>query len=706
MSRLSSQIIFGDLTGGINNVDTKETINASPKKTQSPDMVNVEYFGLGGIKSMEGNTVVGKMTVDDEEVENRFNDKVIGGWEYVKAGVRYMIVGLGNGEVYRYNPNTNHFDLIYTFANDSDRMSFCNMNNGVVITNGIDDLVFYEINRHQALSGTVTVDNGSDEVNGTSTDFDTELHVGDYVEIDGCKGRYRVETITNGTKMTVSPAIDTSYDTIYYQFYDANNHVSIYSTVEIPQIGDTLYSIDTNTDPYTITIAGTVAIEFDPEANNMAYHDTNNVLQSARRPAIHTDITVTTTPATLTDVNIYLGEISECNATLVNEDDPNLATPIRGLAIQYYAGRLWVGGDNGLFWSQLGQYDKWDIKYDAGVLYSIYNDSSPIKALGLFSEFLVIHKAFSTYILTLSGIANGTESDISTMSVKPFSNITCESQQSWIVSNTKYYVYSRDFMDIYPLVQHTIFNDKFLGEPVTQKVRNIFKNLIPEDAGNIFCVGRSKERQMIFYLPLVNRLGSAYGLIFDFQTKSWLLRCVPQNVTIAFNYNNNIYIGTNDGLVLREFSGSSFRIYDSIKNEMKDEPIVSYYKSPWFDWAGGYTQSFAEFIIEIDNSSENSFYIRTQKDGQSRYEDRLIDSYKLNGKALIWDGPETQDMPDNLTLWDDDIWVKGTFENIRMLLPNNVFEDFQIEIGTNQSGQAFSIYQYGFRRIETEEAPW
>ena len=92
MSRISSQIIFGDLTGGINNVDSKETINASTKKTQTPDMLNVEYFKLGGIKTMEGNTVIGKMTVDDVKVPNRFNAKVIGGWEYTKGNKRYMIV--------------------------------------------------------------------------------------------------------------------------------------------------------------------------------------------------------------------------------------------------------------------------------------------------------------------------------------------------------------------------------------------------------------------------------------------------------------------------------------------------------------------------------------------------------------------------------------------------------------------------------------
>lgn len=707
MVRLSSKITFTDLTGGINNVDTKENLNATPKKTQTPDMVNVEYFKLGGIKTMEGNVVIGSVQPD----------AIVGGWEYTKGNNRYMLIGLHDGTVKRFDTISQDFIEIYKFATASDRMSFCNMNNGVVISNGKDDLIFYEYGRNTALTGDVDVTNGSTSISGNSTSFGTDVKVGDYIAIEGCKDTYKVTSITDSDDMEVTPAIDTSYDTIYYQFYDDNNAVSVYSTVEIPEVGDTLYFIDTDTDPYTITTAGTVTTAFDPETNNMYYIDTNNVSQSAIRPEDYTDITVTTTPATLSNCEYRLTELSECNAILTNsdpevEDDPK---QIRGLALQVYNGRLWVGGEKGLFYSGVGLYNGWDVyANDAGYIPEIYNDSSTVTALGLFSEFLMIHKQYSSYILTCQ------DEDSASMSIKPFSNITCESQQSWIVSNTKYFVYSDEFMDIYPLVQHTIFNDKFLGEPITQKVRNLFINVNQADADKIFCVSRPKFRQMIFYLPTILYPGSNYGLIYDFQTKSWLLRVVPQDVTIAFNFNNNVYIGTRNGLVLREFSGRTFQEYDEDKDEIKDLPINAYYKSPWFDWSDGYMQSFAEFLIEIDGESTNKFYIRTQKDGQSRFEDRIIDNDLLNGNALVWDSEDG--IEDNNTVWgypkDDpeqgiyynqtigDEWVKATFDNIRMLLPNNVFEDFQIEIGTNELGQGFSIYGYQFRRIETEEAPW
>lgn len=737
MSRLSSQLRFNDLTGGINNTYSKEDVNSSTKKTETPDMVNVEYFKLGGLKTMKGNTRVG---LNDYAIQT---SPVVGGWEYTKNNKRYMVIGLQNGDVRIYDKSLdkkdsvhNPFRLIYKFPSQSNRMSFCNMNNGVVITNGIDDLVFYEINRQSNVNGYITT-GSTNKVSGSSTRFGVDIKVGDGINING--NTYYVESI---------------------------------------------------------------------ESSNVLYVDRNIETQDE-----------------VQDYKLKLADTSLCNAYLTNSDPDvktgsDIRTPIRGLAIQFYSGRLWVGGKNGLYYSAVGLPNNWDVFSDAGAIYDLYNDSSEVTALGLFSEFLMIHKKFSTYILSLEGEANN-------IIIKPFSNITCESQQSWIVSNTKYYIYSKDFMDIYPLVQHTIFNDKFLGEPITQKVRDIFKTVLEGKTKDIFCVSRPRERQMLFYMPTVNCSGSGEALIFDFQTKSWILRRLPRetNVTIAFNYNNNIYIGTKDGLVLKEFSGNNFtvktdtthkgnkivednqyfkgyveipyvwndgdiqtisfhfyvngeyhssymnarkpnseedlinlfegeRTFDSIEIDgdlyfmsiydidgkylstdrrdldpdepvvpvrvnfegklsleykgiediysSEDYPINAYYKSPWFDWAGNYMHSFAEFFIECDSDKRNKFVIRTQRDGTSRYEDRVIDDDKFVEKQniLIWDS--------NKRKWDKDKWAKETFDSIRMLLPNSIFESFQVEFKTepDKLNQGFHIYQYGFRRIETEEAPW
>ena len=97
-----------------------------------------------------------------------------------------------------------------------------------------------------------------------------------------------------------------------------------------------------------------------------------------------------------------------------------------------------------------------------------------------------------------------------------------------------------------------------------------------------------------------------------------------------------------------------------------------------------------------------------QKDGTSRYEDRKILEGKFIDKqnVLIYDDEDRK--------WDEDRWGRITFDTLRMLLPNSIFESFQVEFRTDTDNEeesdklnrGFHIYQYGFRRIETEEAPW
>jgi hypothetical protein len=997
---MSRQLRFNDLTGGINNTYDKEVLNSTTKKTETPDMVNVEYFRLGGIKTMEGNTLVG----GDKSIQS---SAVVGGWEYTRGNEKYMIIGMLNGEVRLYNEaitDDNKFELIYTFPSKSERMSFCNMNNGVVITNGIDDLVFYERLSDRNISGDITIEENSDIVNGTNTLFEDELKVGDSIIID--KNMYFIKEITDNTTLTIDrmykPSIITyddklvdlnSDDIISYNGYSNSPSLSQYRWISsltsshgyksytymgsndivaaISSDGSGLYSINKDTgasqlmksltkvgdtitnngsnfyilntdltitkvyfDEQTsswvediiqptgiddtlvtgraihyynnkfliinttvksvqlsndcVTWGNAVTLEtsgqylssimcYNPLINSFMFHsfdsgagssyifytdfngsmdeiqlptgmygeidciiynnheeyfyissiygkyttskdgyDWQNTMNSSSQSAFDfavcidneyyyftstlwsynyrntirksvndtlvnftnninyilsiNDIVLTNTnndTSYTVDETVYAdrldnfsiripngefildentkdyinisfsaykvpdhiealkGNVTLCNATLINTNtdvdvDGSVKVKIRGLAIQYYKGRLYVGTKQGLFYSPIGEYNNWNIQDDAGAFYDIYNDSSEVTALGLYSDYMLVHKKYNTYLLSDSGIGKASES----IRVNPFSNITCDSQQSWIVSNTKYFVYSKEFMDIYPLVQRTIYNDRFLGEPITQKVRELFKDVETYNIENIFCVSRPKERQMIFYFPTTNVAGSGEALIFDFQTKSWLLRRLPNrtevdsegnvtkyitDVTCAFVFDNDIYIGTRDGLVLKEFTSKSFKVL--VNGEITEEGLHAYYKSPWFDWIGNYYQSFAEFFIELNSDYRNRFVIRTQKDGTSRYEDRLIDENRFldKTKTLVWDneskhwGGINQETD---TEYKDDKWAKITFDTLRMLLPNNVFESFQFELKADRVGDGFHIYQYGFRRIEAEEAPW
>lgn len=668
---------YQDLTGGLNNVSSIGTINQSNRRTESPDMQNVEYYKLGGIKTMEGNTQVGDTQ----------GASVIGGWEYTKGNNRYMVIGNSDGRVKLYNTVSREFEEIYKFNTPSQRMSFCNMNNGVVITNGIDDVIFYDKGRNTLLTGSVDVADGSTTITGNSTTFGVDVVVGDYITIEECAGTYKVVDITDEDTMTVEPEIDTSYIIHYYNFFNgADNY---YCLSEEPEIGDNVY--DDN--EQVISTVDYYQALGDGEGSIVFQIDGNDVLGVRRHvpsgsETFNRDKEVTETPATLSDVNFRLAELTECNATLINSDDEGVNTPIRGLAINYFGGRLLIGDGNGLYYSELGKPNGWDIKYGAGVIQSIYNDSSDIKALGLYSNYLVIHKEFYSYLL--SGSADPTEWVIS-----PFSSISCDSQQSFVQTNTRYYVYSTENMGIYPLLQHTAFTDRNLGQDISRNIRNIFLQVNSNLTDKIFAVRYPKKRYMIFYMPNSYKPGSSLGLVYDFQTKTWLKRLLPQNVTIAFEYNDNVYVGTSDGKVLKEFSGSTF----------DGETLNAYWKSPWFSF-GDETlwKSIEEFTITLPEDEQSDFYLNVYRDGGSEKTERKITGDAPGTKALMWAGDI--DNEDNTTSWDNNVWAKQQFGQLRFPTEQSFFRLYQIEFEARNVGQTFNVVCFGFNRVEAEEAPW
>lgn len=579
---------FQNLTGGLNTVSSIGTINQSSRRTESPDMLNVEYYGLGGVASMEGNISFG----------DQLSSGISGGWEYTQGNNKYMIITSYDGGVYIYNAVTNTFDLLYTFPTGTSRTSFCNMNNGVVITNGVDDPVFYNRGRHVLITGGVSTTQGSKDVVGEGTEFSKELSIGDSLEIDG--DVYFIQSIESDTALTLK----------------------------------------------------------------------TNALK------------------TLTSQNAYISTLSEINAVLINSDDPDTRTPIRGLAIQYFKGRLWIGSGSTIYYSQLGQYNKWDIKYGAGGFGDFYNDTSNVKSLGLFGDYMMIHKEYYTY--KLSG-GNDPES----WSLQPYSNITCESQQSWIVSNNKYFVYSASNMGIYPLTQYTIFSNSYAGSEISEKIRNIFQQLREQDLDNIFVVSHPRKRWVMFYMPFYGYLGSSKAVILDLQTNSWLLRAVPQEVSVAFRFDNNIYIGTANGKVLREFSGRTF----------DGEFLDAYWKSPWFALGDdSYFKTFDEFNIQISEEENNTFRLRGYRDGESNFTERIVTNNLPDVFALVWDSIQTD--PENTTSWDDYDWVKSKQLNFRFPMELNYSNTYQVELRTSELNQGFSCFGFSFRRTEFAEDRW
>lgn len=588
---MGATVKYYNLTGGLNTVQGIGTINQSNKRTESPDMKNVEYYKLGGLKSMKGNT----------QFANTLPSQISLGFEYVYGNNKYMVVTTVDGTLYIYDKITNTFKEIFKFKTPTSRHSICTFNNGIVVSNGVDDLLFYQYGRHDLLSGTVTTSTENNSVTGTGTEFTTQLSVGDYIEINSVK--YKVIEITSDTELRIEP----------------------------------------------------------------------------------------TPTEAVTDSNYYLSDISELNAVYKNSDDPNISKPVRGLALQSYQGRIFVGGNDGiLYYSEVGLIHGWDLKYGAGAIPSFYDDNSDFTAFGLWDKYLIICKRERSYIL------DGTNADTTNWTVSPYSDFTCDSQQSWLVANNSFLVYTRTGGGIYPLLQRTIYNANYQGNDLSVKIRDSFEYVNTAKFDYIFPVYAPKKKYIMFYIPMLIGVGSNYCFIFDIQSKTWLLRVVPQDVTVAFRYNNEIYIGTSDGKVLKEFSSLTF----------DGQPIEWYWKSPWFSYGEGSNHlSTREFRINIAEESTNRFHIRNRRDGKDAFNTRAVSNNLDSFIGLVWDvDNEENSLTD--TTWDNDSWVTTSHIVKRFPLPKQYFQTTQIEFYGNAVDEGMSIYGFEIDGIQLEEVPW
>lgn len=588
---MGATVKYYNLTGGLNTVQGIGTINQSNKRTESPDMKNVEYYKLGGLKSMEGNT----------QFANTLPSQVSLGFEYVYGNNKYMVVTTVDGTLYIYDKITNTFKEIFKFKTPTSRHSICTFNSGIVVSNGVDDLLFYQYDRHNLLSGTITTSTENNSVTGTSTKFTTQLSVGDYIEINSAK--CKVIEITSDTELRIEP----------------------------------------------------------------------------------------TPTEAVTDSNYYLSDISELNAVYTNEDNPNISKPVRGLALQSYQGRIFVGGNDGiLYYSEVGLIHGWDLKYGAGAIPSFYDDNSDFTAFGLWDKYLIICKRERSYIL------DGTNADTTNWTVSPYSDFTCDSQQSWLVANNSFLVYTRTGGGIYPLLQRTIYNANYQGNDLSVKIRDSFEYVNTAKFDYIFPVYAPKKKYIMFYIPMLTGIGSNYCFIFDIQSKTWLLRVVPQDVTVAFRYNNEIYIGTSDGKILKEFSSLTF----------DGQPIEWYWKSPWFSYGEGSNHlSTREFRINIAEESTNRFHIRNRRDGKDTYNTRAVSNNLDSFIGLVWD-VDNEDNTVTDTTWDNDSWVTTSHIVKRFPLPKQYFQTTQIEFYGNAVDEGMSIYGFEIDGIQLEEMPW
>lgn len=561
---------YFNLTGGLNTVQTMATINSTPNRTESPDMVNIEYFKLSGIRTMNGNVGLNKYS----GITTALNpipeiNKINFGYEYIKGDGHYMIVA-DKRNLYEYDPLTDRFTLLdlsleasqsYSFLTPADGTTICGYANGIVAANPSNNyLIYYRKDRYINSStgnpkslGTVTASANSNivtiPVTTTNTNVLNSLGTGDLITINGTK--YEISTTS---------------------------------------IAD---------DTITITLTSNVSASYEG------------------------------TDVTLTDFTKI-----PCVSTFHNQGSSVVITNFMPKIVQSHQGRLWVAAkpDNYdttsvVIYSDLGAihnvFEGGDATfYDGGYFEEFWEDTSEITAIGTWDKYIVIHKREHTYLI------NTSNSDATSWNVESYSDYTCDNQLGFVKANNGYYTYCSSAGGIYPMIQRTIYSAISQGADASTKIRDIFLNLNTYALDEIYAVYHPYKKYIMFYMPIIGESASNNCYILDLQTKSWLHRRIPQNVTTTFEFDNKVYVGTEDGKIYEEFRGTDF----------DGQPINFSWKSPWFIWSGGTNWTTTrEIRVKMSQEGTNNFYIRNRRDGNENYKQRTITNTSNQVHSLMWD---------------------------------------------------------------------
>lgn len=548
---------YFNLTGGLNTVQTMATINSTPNRTESPDMVNIEYFKLSGIRTMNGNVGLKKVEGETSPLNSIPDFRRINfGYEYIQGNARYMIVADKN-TLYEYNPLTDTFTDLISFDTSGDGITICGYANGIVAASPVNNyLIYYRKGREQVVA-----------------------------------------------KITISANSDTG---------TLNQAVDWLGKGDIVILGDTNYEID--------TISGT-SIKFTSTVDTAYTNENLTISNFTKIPCIYTSV------------------VQNGNSTTTT------TTRFTPKVIQSHQGRLWVGATLQnetvaayVIYSDLGNihnmFEGGDASfYDAGYFEEFWEDTSDITALGTWDKYIVVHKREHTYLI------NTSNSDANSWNVESYSDYTCDNQLGFVKANNGYYTYCSSAGGIYPMIQRTIYSAISQGADASTKIRDTFLNLNIYKLDEIYAVYHPYKKYIMFYMPMIGEEGSKNCYILDLQTRSWLHRRIPQNVTCAFEFDNKVYIGTEDGKIYEEFRGTDF----------DGQPINFSWKSPWFIWSGGTNWTTTrEIRVKMSQEGTNNFYVRNRRDGAEDYKERTITNTSNQVHSLMWDaGIFTNDIDEN-----------------------------------------------------------
>lgn len=363
---------------------------------------------------------------------------------------------------------------------------------------------------------------------------------------------------------------------------------------------------------------------------------------------------------------------------------------IRGLALDFYDGRLVTACQNRIHWSQTGNIFEWAANTTGVYTNPAYQElDREVKALVYYNNTLV---AFTD---SYSVCYSGNPGNPAAFSKSGATGGGCAGFNAAIRFDNKLYYYDHFARNVFAYYLY----DNGQTRPtngLANEVKVCFDKIDPERLDELQMAGFTLEERSEIWFKLPKKGGGTLVLIWDYLKNEWLERDQPEVASMLMW--DNLICTTGGSKIRQEYLGNTFdgefRPAEYLMNiiNVGSDSNLKIPKLP--------------IIFTFDSRYSNNFYIElTYDDKPERKKLKKIE--KNNDKYLVWAYQEDDETGGYWALDEQDeaggLWARDDSLNVTYSLAGTLpFKQLQLRIFTQEVNQGFGIKRIEMKKVKVK----
>ena len=313
--------------------------------------------------------------------------------------------------------------------------------------------------------------------------------------------------------------------------------------------------------------------------------------------------------------------IYEVEEYTVNDIENNTLIPD---CITVHKSRVWCSKGSTLYYSAVGTYNDFTTANDAGYINNFHVDTSNIKAMATYKDYLAVYKEDKVFLLS------GSNPD--DFAIALFADRGAVSANGIVNVDNKQYFLSDN--GIFALEQVGELNQIRLGSEISLNIKKEFEKFDKSRLVNAYTVHYPDKHQVWYFISYLNEEHLHTIWVNDYLNYAWYKRVIPQNITAACLYNSQVVSADNLGNIYVEDIGNTFN----------GTNIEFMWKSPFLSLGSIlHRKQIDEFYFILDDLKDNNFRFSIYKNYDSEYKEDVELISSRHYTHFMWAGENTPD---------------------------------------------------------------